>query len=105
MNKSGFFEKLKSRWGLTSTIQVIVILIVFAITGTSTMFINRFFLELIGVDSTTAWYVYWPVKILSILFVYNVLLLIVGALFGQYAFFLRFERRFFGRILPFLKEN
>lgn len=97
-------DALKQRWGVHSKGQVLIILVVFAITGTSTMFINRFLFQLIGVGPGDAWYIYWPLKVISILVVYNILLLIVGAIFGQYDFFLRFEKRFFSRLL-FLKSK
>lgn len=105
MADSGFIQKLKDRWEVNSGIQVIIILIVFAITGTSTMFINRWLLDLMGIGSWDPWYIYYPVKVLAILIVYNVLLLLIGAIFGQFKFFSRFERKFFGRLLPFLKKD
>ena len=93
------FEKLKKRWNIQSNLQVIVILIVFAITGTSTVYVKRLIFDLIGITNDTHTLIIIPTYILVILTVYNILLLIIGSIFGQYRFFLEFEKKFFSRIL------
>jgi hypothetical protein len=93
------FEKLKQRWNIRSNFQVIIILIVFAITGSATVYLKKIVFDLIGITPETHFGIKAPVYILAILTVYNILLLIVGLLFGQFRFFWEFEKRFFSRFL------
>jgi hypothetical protein len=92
-------ERLKQRWNIQSNLQVIIILIVFAITGSATVYLKKLIFDLIGITSETHFGIKAPVYILVILAVYNILLLIVGLLFGQFRFFWEFEKRFFSRFL------
>ncbi len=92
-------RKLKQRWNLKSNFQLIIILVVFTITGSSTVYVKKFIFSLIGVTSETDLLVKIPVYIVVILTVYNILLLIIGSIFGQFRFFWEFEKRFFSRFL------
>lgn len=93
------FEKLKLRWNITSNFQVIVILIVFAITGSTTVYLKKLIFDLINITPETHLLLKIPLYILVVLLVYNVLLLVVGFVFGQFRFFLEFEKKFFSRLL------
>jgi hypothetical protein len=92
-------QKLQTRWGVTSVKQVIVILAVFACTGTSVLFIKEPLLPLIGVTPASPWWVRLLASLFVILPLYQVVLLFFGFLFGQFKFFWEFEKRFFGRML------
>jgi len=99
---ASWIEKLKNRWNLQNTWQVIIILVVFACTGTTVLLIKRplfnyWFPE--GVKPLWANITYY----VMILPVYNILLLAYGFVFGQFKFFWNFEKRFFSRI--FSKSN
>ena len=94
---SSWLEKMKTRWKLDSVYQVVVVLIVFACTGFTVLFIKRpilLFLAGDRGDSVMASILYY----LLILPLYNVILLAYGFLFGQFNFFWEFEKRFFRRI-------
>ena len=93
------FEKLKKRWNIKSNFQVVVILTVFAITGSATVYFKQIIFDWIEITSDTHFLIKVPVYILVILTVYNILLLIVGFLFGQFRFFWEFEKKFFLRFL------
>lgn len=95
---AGWTDKLKSRWKVESTFQVIIILVVFACTGTTVALIAKPLLHvLFAPDEVPAWaMVTYYVLILPI---YNVFLLCYGFLFGQFSFFWNFEKRFFARLL------
>ena len=92
-------EKLKQRWNIQNNFQVIIILIVFAITGSVTVYIKRIIFDLIEITPETHFAIKVPLYIMVILTVYNLLLLIVGSVFGQFRFFWEFEKRFFSRFL------
>ena len=93
------FEKLKKRWNIQSNFQVIIILIVFAITGSTTVYLKKIIFDLLEITKETHIGIKIPVYILVIMSVYNLLLLIVGFVFGQFRFFWEFEKKFFSRFL------
>jgi len=93
------FERLKKRWNIESNLQVVLILVVFAITGSTTVYLKKLFFGIVGITSETDLLIRIPVYILSVLFIYNILLLIIGFLFGQFRFFWAFEKKFFSRFV------
>jgi len=94
------WEKLKKRWGIKSNFQTVIILIVFAITGSATVYFKKLIFGLIGISEFTPLGIKIPVYVIVILLVYNVLLLAIGSLFGQFRFFMNFEKKFFSRLIP-----
>lgn len=85
---------LKQKWGITSNVQFIIILVVFAITGSTSAWITRPVLEMIGITKDSLHpLVYWPLSLILILPVYKVLLIIIGTLFGQHMFFWNFVKK------------
>ena len=96
MKKPGWIGKLERKWNV-NTVQVIIILIVFACTGFTIMFLKNPILDLIMPQEDRSW-VFTLLYYLFILPVYNVILLIYGFIFGQFKFFWEFEKRMFNRI-------
>ncbi len=96
-NKKGWVQKLQARWNVSAT-QVFIILLVFACTGFTVMFLKKpvvsFFVE-DGEKSILFSVIYY----IFILPIYNLILLIYGFIFGQFKFFWAFEKRFFRRII------
>ncbi len=99
---AGWTERLRERWKVNSTFQVMVILVVFACTGTTVALIARPLLHAIfSPDEVPVWAtILYYVLILPI---YNLFLLLYGFVFGQFSFFWNFEKRFFSRL--FGKRN
>lgn len=92
-----WIERLKSRWNLTSTWQVIIILIVFACTGTTVLIIKKPLFAMWFPDGEKPLWATITYFIL-ILPVYNLFLLFYGFVFGQFRFFWEFEKKFFTRM-------
>jgi hypothetical protein len=93
-----WIDKLKDRWKLNSAWQVIIILVVFACTGTTVLLLKKPLFDYWfdgGERPLWASILYY----ILILPVYNILLLAYGFVFGQFAFFWAFEKRFFSRII------
>ena len=90
-----WITKLQSRWKLNSVRQVIIVLIVFACTGFSVMFLKPVITQALFGDERSTWFTiaYWVL----ILPVYNALLLFYGFIFGQFKVFWEFEKRMFRR--------
>ena len=89
-----WFNNLKTKWGIQSNIQIILILIVFAITGSLSLVVSDPILQFIGLskDSVNVW-IFTPLRLIIVFPVYQVLILIVGFLFGQFKFFWQFEKK------------
>lgn len=93
-----WFDRLQSRWKLKSGMQVVIVLIVFACTGFTVLFIKRPLFEYWfpgGDKPVWASALYW----ILIFPVYNLILLFYGFVFGQFQFFWEFEKRFFNRMI------
>ena len=95
-----FIETLKKRWNVNSSVQILLILIVFSCTGFSIIGIKH----LLGINAQTPM-VYRVTYYIAVLPIYNILLLCYGWLFGQFQFFIAFEKRFFGRIVNLFKKK
>gem|GEM_PF-176144 len=93
-----FVNRLKQRWNVEKAWMVWVILLVFALTGFTVMYLKKFVKPYLGED----WWVDVVYYIL-ILPVYNILLLTYGFCLGQFRYFWNFEKRFFKRIVDSLK--
>lgn len=90
-------KKLKERWNITSNWQLTVIFIVFALTGSSAAKFAAPLTDFIGVTRDMGWYIYWPVRIIIIFPIYQVLLVFIGWLFGEFKFFWAFEKKMLRR--------
>ena len=92
-------KKLKKRWNITSNFQLVVIFIVFAITGTTAARIAGPFTLFLGITpESTGAFLFWCIKLIVIFPIYQVLLLAYGWLFGQFKFFWEFEKKFLRRM-------
>ncbi len=89
------FERLKKKWKVSGT-QLFLILCVFAITGTTTAYITRKITEWFELTPESAWY--WILKILVLVFGYQIIILIVAIPFGQFPFFWQYEKKILSRL-------
>ncbi len=90
---SNYLERLKTKWGITSNFQMAVVFIVFAITGSSSLWVAKPILTMIGITDEMNPWIRVPLRIILILPVYQVMLLIIGAAFGQFTFFLNLQKK------------
>ncbi len=92
-------EKLKKRWGIEKNWEIAVIMLVFSITGSSAMKLALPIMRSIGLEkSQTAAYIFWPIRIILVFLVYQVLLVSFGWLFGQFRFFWNMEKKMLCRL-------
>ncbi|HSP40354.1 MAG TPA: DUF6787 family protein [Gillisia sp.] len=92
-------NKLKKRWGIESNFQIFLILIVFAITGSTSAKLAGPLCDLLGIyQETSSWYWYWFARIVLIFPIYQILLVFFGWVFGQFQFFWEFEKKMLGRL-------
>ena len=97
-----WLQKLQNRWGVSAA-RVFIILIVFALTGTTVLFIKTPILNIIIGEGQKHW-MHSAIYFALILPIYNILLLVYGAIFGQFKFFWEFEKKFFRRLLVRKKD-
>tara|TARA_B100000767_G_scaffold2064_1_gene2068 strand:- start:2925 stop:3449 length:525 start_codon:yes stop_codon:yes gene_type:complete len=91
-------HKLENKWVVNQRWELIRIFIVFAFTGSSSVFVGRPIIEFIGITKDNLYPIfYWFLFIFISLFFYQILLLVFGWLFGQFKFFWGFEKKMLKR--------
>ena len=73
--------------------QLIIIFIVFGITGSLSVVLGKYVLIKIFGESFLNNDYYWLLRLILIFPIYQVLLIIVGALFGQFRYFWEIEKK------------
>lgn len=87
-------ENFKKRWDIQSNWQVFVIILVFAITGSTAAMISKPILHWLGITKETHHIVLYLLLYILIIFpIYQVLLVAIGFLLGQFKFFWAFEKK------------
>ncbi len=85
--------KLKQRWGVESNFQLTIIFIVFAITGSASAMVSKPVCLWLGITNEDFGFLFTPIRLILIFPLYQVLLVSIGFLFGQFAFFWKFEKK------------
>ena len=102
------FHHLQTKWGVTSISQVVLILLAFTLTGSTVVYLRKWFFAILGFTSDTP---IWLKTLTYILFVfpaYQLLILVYGSLLGQWNFFWTKEKKlfyFFKSIITAKKSN
>ena len=87
-------KKIKERWGITSNFQIVIIFIVFGITGSVSAYISGPLTNIIIGESDLHWLIKLLIRIIVLTPIYQVLLLFFGFIFFQYKFFYNFVKKF-----------
>lgn len=97
---------LKKRWGIASNFQLTIIIIVFAITGSASAWLSKPFCLWLGITKQDLGLWFTPIRLLLIFPIYQVLLVVIGFVFGQFNFFWAFEKKMLQRMgFGFLFKN
>ncbi|NJM79337.1 MAG: diacylglyceryl transferase [Flavobacterium sp.] len=92
-------NKLKKRWNINSNWQLLIIFIVFSITGSTAAYLTNPVTSFIGITKENLhWSIYWLLRILILFPIYQVLLVFIGGIFGQFKFFWEFEKKMLFRM-------
>ena len=83
-------DKLKNLFRVSSTYQLIVVFIVFGITGSLSLVISDYISRLLYLDNII-------LSIIFVLMIYQVLLIIIGTLFGEFDYFWEMEKKIISR--------
>ena len=85
-------KKFKRKWGIASTLDIILILIVFSLAGMSIVFVRKPIFNILGINDLHI-SIKTIVYILLIFPCYQIFLLIYGTLLGQFKFFWDKEKK------------
>ena len=93
------FKKLEKKWELAYRWEMIRVFIVFAITGSSSAIVGRPFLKIVGITSDNLQpVIYWLLYVLISFIFYQLLLISIAWIFGQFQFFWDFEKKMIRRM-------
>ncbi len=95
-------EKLQKRWKVGAT-QLCLILCVFTITGFTTAYISKQITSWLDIEKFS--FYYWLLKIVVLIFGYQVIILLVSIPFGQFSFFWNYEKKILRRMGMIKKEE
>lgn len=86
-------DKFKTKWGINSTLDIVLILVVFSLAGMFVLKINKIVMDFIGITPDEPFFIRAITHIILILPIYQLLLLFFGFCLGQFQFFWNKEKR------------
>lgn len=86
-------DQIKKRWKINSNYQLAIIFIVFAITGSVSAWLSKPVCLWLGIEKEDLGIWFTPLRLILIFPLYQVLLIFIGFLFGQFKFFWTFEKK------------
>ncbi len=92
------WKKLKDRWKVDNAADVVIILVVFACTGFSVLYVKKLLFAWAGIGDDTPGWIRLCISLFIILPLYQVILLGWGWIFGKFNFFWEFEKKTFSRM-------
>ncbi|GAB4156569.1 MAG: hypothetical protein Tsb0033_07370 [Winogradskyella sp.] len=92
------FRLLEKRWVLQYRWEMIRVFLVFAVTGSSSLYVGKPIIMLLGITKENLNPIlYWVLFIIIGLIFYQILLVTFGWIFGQFQFFWEFEKKMLRR--------
>jgi len=101
-NKTNWVQKLKAKWQIESDFRFWKIFVGFGITGTSCSLLTKPINSWITTNYEVGFWAALGLRILLVFLIYQVLLLIIGTIIGEFHFFYGFEKKmwlYLGKIL------
>ena len=92
-------EKIKKFLKVDSYFQLIIVLVVFSITGSLSLLLSDYLLKILDISKNN----YDPIffyllRIFFIFPIYQILLIIIGTIFGEFNYFWKFEKKFLRKL-------
>ena len=78
-------QKLMKIFKVGSLYQLVIVFIVFGITGSMSLVVSNYFLAIFDLDNII-------ISIIFVLLIYQALLIIIGTLFGEFNYFWEMEK-------------
>ena len=90
--------KIRTLFRVDTNYQLIIVNIVFAVTGTLALYLAGDVINLLGIkESEVSSFIFWTLRIIVIIPVYQVLLIVIGTLFGEFRYFWEMEKKMLNR--------
>lgn len=92
-------EKLKKLLKVNSYFQLIIVLIVFSLTGSLALFLSDYLLEILDINKSNYDPIFFYLLRIFLIFpIYQLLLIVIGTLFGEFSYFWEFEKKFLRKL-------
>tara|TARA_B100001093_G_C26522997_1_gene882558 strand:- start:273 stop:584 length:312 start_codon:yes stop_codon:yes gene_type:complete len=95
---SNYIENFYARLEIISHKHFIVIMTIFAITGSLALFLTVQVLSIMNLKELLSPFIFWPLRIITLFIIYQITLILVSIPFGEYRYFLKFVRKFLLRV-------
>ena len=90
-------KKILKIFKVDSFARLIIIFTVFAITGSLSVFLGKFLLMLFYLEPNDT-ILYWVIRVLIIFPLYQLLLIVIGTIFGEFKYFWNIEKKILQRL-------
>ena len=92
-------KKIIDKFNARSLKHLIIIFLVFALSGSASLLMSSSILTAINLKELINFYpLYLLVRIILLIPIYQLILIIIATLFGEFRYFWNFEKKFFKRL-------
>ena len=98
-------EKTRKFFKTETYLQLFIIFLVFAVSGSLSVIVSEPVVQYIGLEIIDNVVLKTIVRIIIIFPLYQVILLIIGTIFGQFKYFWEFEKKFWKRFIVKKKND
>ncbi len=92
-------NKLVKKFNAKSNRHLLIIFIIFALSGSGSLFLSSPILSAINLESFITYYpIYVLIRIIIIIPIYQIMLIIIATIFGEFNYFWKFEKKFLQRL-------
>jgi len=92
-------NKIRNLFKVETNLQLLKVNVVFAATGTVSIYFAGIIINFLGLDLYILGdFFYWVLRIILLIPVYQVLLIVIGSIFGEFKYFWRIEKKMLSRL-------
>lgn len=92
MSEPKFIQRLKQKYGLKTTFELLIVITVFSLAGMAIIWVRKPVFHLLGITDTTPFVLKFLAWLAVVFPTYQLNLLVFGFLFGQFSFFWEREK-------------
>ena len=93
-----FMDLILKKMNIESKVQFIIVMIVFSITGSLSLYLTIELLMILDIKKLISPFIFWPIRVVTLFLIYQVMLIFIASLFGQFSYFWKFEKKFLKRL-------
>ena len=99
MIRENIVKKLIKRFNAKSNKHLFIIFTIFALSGSGSLFISSPILSAVNLENLITYYpLYILVRIIIIIPIYQLMLIIIATVFGEFNYFWKFEKKILQRL-------